>query len=262
VAIGTGAVLGTATVLYIGYKWYKKHQILITVPPGLSLNPSVEEANATKETKALRKKLIRKIAAESQEFEENWRAEQESDAAIDNMIESDERCWSIDAREVFDMMGNKINDGTKTQELTPVIAKTMAKSTLKELHLNNDRYGGEWYEDEIKQWNENYDSVEEEKTKYANAAKKELSKNVKNAVEKYISKKIMVVRLRTLRNLAYEWDNKMIRQDLNDRKLKINEITTLNAIMETIEERALKVNMMMTLFNMIGRLAPNELCDV
>jgi hypothetical protein len=248
VAIGTGAVLGTATVLYIGYKWYKKHQILITVPPG-SEKPSVEETNAINEISTIRKKILEKEFEARRGVLYKWQGYKnylETEKTVgENNIDS----WSTKATWMFDTVSGK----TRKKRLTPAIAKAAVESAEEEYMKRNfvNRYNKNWWENILTIYAKVADEAEKGKIT--------LPQNLININKKFASTKVMATRLATLRKVGQQWDNEGIRQRLNDRKLKINEEVVLNTIMATLEKRVNDYSMLLSIYDIKKEFIPNEL---
>jgi hypothetical protein len=254
VAIGTGAVLGTATVLYIGYKWYKKHQILITVPPG-SETPSVEETNALNEANTIRRKM------EKIEFKAKARGEVLNTATTkyENFMKSEETAikgnidnWSDKTKGMFDAITKEINNKPETAFLTPEIAKTAVESAEEDYMKNNyDGYDGDGWQKDLITYANIAEIVERDKTT--------LPQNLINISKKFASMEAMATRLATLRKIGLQWDEQKIRQNLNDRKLTINERMVLDTIMAIIEERTSNYSMLVSIHNIKRKFLPDDL---
>ncbi|MCA6073068.1 MAG: hypothetical protein LE178_06050 [Endomicrobium sp.] len=258
-----------------------KNSIFITVPPpGSSLVPSIEEINALKKAEAM---LDVNDILEGAEDEDT--------------IERDVSNWSLDAKDMFNPTVNAIKQ--QTAILTPSTAHRQTKLILHRKNLNrvlevhhknvekeeklkfindeDDKEERKRVEEEKEQKfiddeddKEERKRVEEEKEqkfidnelkreKIAQEAETTLPQNTQDMLKKYISAKTMATKLRTLRNLGNEWDNKKIRQDFEDRMLATYEIAALNAIMAVINETALENIMIKTMFNIKGSHVPDDI---
>jgi hypothetical protein len=228
---------------------WQKNLIFITVPPpGLSEKVSVEEVKALEEAMAMQKNI-----------------ENTSNVLIDknddNVIRSNVNTWSFNATTIFDVTTNKINAEVTRRHcreiMTLALVKTIAESTLTEKNLNTmlDRNKSHPEEDTKMVFTEN----EEKTAREAKEAKTTLPQNLQDMLKKYTSTKVLATRLKTLRNLGYNWDNKEIRQDRKNRMLATSEIVALNAIMATINERALNNIMIETMFNIKGLHVPDDI---
>ncbi|MCA6072518.1 MAG: hypothetical protein LE178_03150, partial [Endomicrobium sp.] len=223
VAIGTGAVLGTATVLYIGYKWYKKHQILITVPPG-SKTQSIEETNAIEKAITTVREIeeiedtIRKEIPDKKSTEYKTFIEKENDNIRQNI-----NSRSTKAAGMFNILINTIDVKTKTKSLTPEIMKEMLELVEEDYVKNN-------YMGYSKDWWRNFLTTHENIAKFVKTNETTLPRNLRNCIKKFTSANVMATRLATLRKIGTIWDTEEIRQNLKDRKLKINEEVVLNTI--------------------------------
>ena len=215
------------------------NQIITVPPPGSSKILSVEETNALKEAAAIQKDVSKVVVGENC-----------AEHIANNVNE-----LSFKAMHMFDVTVNRIADEANKQAITPAIAKTIAESTLTERNFNMANWKRAKTESEKKAFTEN----EEKVATTAKEAKTTLPQNLQGILKKYISAEMMATRLKTLRNLGAEWDDKGIRQDLNDRMLKINEIVALNAIMATIDERSLNNIMIRAMFNIKGHLVPHDI---
>jgi hypothetical protein len=252
-AIGTGAVLGTATVLYIGYKWCKRlTQQPLTIPPaGSSSKPSVEETNAIekvittmwdldKTENTLRKEII---DTESQEY----RAYIENE---NNSVRQNIDVWSTKTTSILSTVANKIkiNNMLKT-----------APSVETEVELAENEYAKNNYiEHDNDEWL-NALAVHENIAKFVKTNETKLPRNLRNCIKKFTSANVMATRLATLRKIGLQWDTEEIRQNLSDRKLKINEEVAFNTIMATLEKRILNKTKAISTHNIKNQIYPDAL---
>jgi hypothetical protein len=250
VAIGTVAVLGTATVLYIGYKRCKRlTQQPLTVPPaGSSSDPSAEETNALNEANTIRRE-IQKIDCKEGGRREDGIEYKEFDKVLDDQMKQNIDICSNKATHMFGVVAKEINDKSETALPTPEIVKTAIESA-EDNFMENNYYG--YSKDRWRHILTTYARIAEE-------GKTKPSQNMINKNKKHVSAEVMAVRLATLRKIGAIWDNEGIRQNLNERKLKINEGVALNTIMATLEERLLNYATVASIYNIKKQLIPNDL---
>jgi hypothetical protein len=246
-AIGTVAVLGTATVLYVVYKWYKRStepQPLTVPPPGSSLDPSVEETNAIEETNKIRKDMYEIV-------DKNRGCVQDTTART--TVETNS--WSDKAARMFDIVSGKITDETITRKkrLTPAIAKTAVESAEKEFcKIYNKEYSEGW-------WG-NFLIAQARIAQEVKTNETMLPKNQRNDIKKFVSTEVMAVRLVTLRKMGSIWDEEGRRMFGTDaRKLTIKEGVALNTIMATLEERLLNFIMAINIYDIRKQQFPKDL---
>ncbi|MCA6069647.1 MAG: hypothetical protein LE180_00750, partial [Endomicrobium sp.] len=145
---------------------------------------------------------------------------------------------------ILNTVENRINQETKTEQLTPEIAWEAVELAEQEYSKKyKTGYSDDWWENSVLSTYSNEDAI-------ARMAKKSLSQDIQNEINKYVPAYVMVTRLATLRKMGQQWDTEGIRQRLSDRKLTINEGVALNVIMTTLGKRILNYTLMTNMYAM------------
>ncbi|MCA6069648.1 MAG: hypothetical protein LE180_00755, partial [Endomicrobium sp.] len=108
-------------VWWLGHKkgWWTETQPLTVPLPGLSSAPSVKERNAIKETNT-RYMNIEKIRKEK--LKDNSTENKEFSKAVEEQVTTNINSWSDKTVSILNTVENRINQETKTEQLTPEIA--------------------------------------------------------------------------------------------------------------------------------------------